>query len=104
MGYAYKITNQQGLYFFSLTTKDWIDIFTRNDYRKIITDCLEHCINEKGLEIYAWVLMSNHLHMIASSKKDDLWGILCDFKKYTYIKIIEAINSNAKESRKRWPL
>ena len=104
MGYAYKITDQQGLYFFTLTTKDWIDIFTRNDYRKIITDSLEHCIKEKGLEIYAWVLMSNHLHMIASSKKDDLSGILRDFKKYTSTKIIEAIDSNLKESRKRWLL
>ena len=99
MGYAY-ITDQQGLYFFTLTTKDWVDTFTRNDYRKIITDSLEHCIREKGLEIYAWVLMSNHLHMITASSKEDLSGILRDFKKYTSTKIIEAIDSNAKESRK----
>ena len=104
MGYAYKITDQQGLYFFTLTVKDWIDIFTRNEYRKIVTDSLSYCTKEKGLEIYAWVLMSNHLHIIASSSKEDLSGILRDFKKFTASKIIEAINDNTKESRKRWLL
>ena len=38
MGYAYKITDQQGLYYITCTVKDWIDIFTRNEYRLIITD------------------------------------------------------------------
>ncbi len=104
MGYAYKITDQQGLYFFTLTVKDWIDVFTRNEYRKIITDSLMYCIEKKGLEIYSWVLMTNHLHMIASSRKESLSGILRDFKKFTSTKVIEAIENNAQESRRRWLL
>lgn len=36
MGYACKITNQQGLYYITFTVKDWIDIFTRNEYRPIV--------------------------------------------------------------------
>ena len=50
------------------------------------------------------VLRSNHLHIIVSSSKDDLSGILLYFKKYTPTKNIEAVDSNAKESRKRWLL
>ena len=61
MGYAYKITNQQGLYYVTFTVKDWVDVFTRNEYRFIITNSLNYCIKQKGLEVYAWVLMTNHL-------------------------------------------
>lgn len=104
MGYAYKITNQQGLYYLTFTVKDWIDIFTRNEYRSIITNSLNFCIKEKGLEVYAWVLMSNHLHTILSSSKNDLSSIIRDFKKFTSTQIIDAIEQNEKESRKRWLL
>ena len=104
MGYAYKITDQKGLYYVTCTVKDWIDIFTRNEYRLIITDSLNYCIKEKGLEVYAWVLMTNHLHAIVSSSKDDLSDIIRDFKKFTSTKVIEAIEQNGKESRSRWLL
>ncbi len=104
MGYAYKITDQQGLYFVTFTVKDWIDVFTRNEYRFIITDSLNFCIKEKGLEVYAWVLMTNHLHAILSSSKNELSAIIRDFKKFTSNKIIEAIEQSGKESRSRWLL
>ena len=100
MGYAYKITNQQGLYYVTFTVKDWVDIFTRNEYRCIITDSLNFCIQEKGLEVYAWVLMSNHMYTILFSSKNDLSAIIRDFKKFTSTQIIDAIEQNEKESRK----
>jgi REP element-mobilizing transposase RayT len=48
--------------------------------------------------------MSNHLHLILSSKKNDLSGLLRDFKKFTAKEIIRAIKDNAGESRKDWML
>ncbi len=54
------------LYFLTMTVVDWVDIFTREAYRQIIIDSLKFCQKEKGLEIYAWCLMTNHLHMIVS--------------------------------------
>jgi len=89
MGYAYKITRQQGLYYITFTIKDWVDVFTRNEYRFIITNSLNYCIKEKGLEVYAWVLMTNHFHAILSSSKDNLSNIIRDFKKFTSAQIIE---------------
>ena len=100
-GYAYKITDQRGLYYATFTIKDWVDVFIRNEHRFIITNSLNHCIKEKGLEVYAWVLMTNHLHAILSSSKDDLSNIIRDFKKFTSTQIIEAIEQNGKESRSR---
>lgn len=54
--------------------------------------------------MYAWVIMTNHIHLIIGSKGDALSDIIRDFKKYTATKIIEAIEANQKESRKAWLL
>ena len=105
MGIKNKITSGNA-YFLTMTVVDWVDIFTREDYRKIIVNSLKYCQEEKGLEIYAWCLMTNHLHMIASAKDDGkftLSDILRDFKKFTNKAIIEKINE-IPESRRHWLL
>ena len=48
--------------------------------------------------------MSNHVHLIASSKDGKLSDILRDLKKYTSRQIIQAIDLNQSESRKEWML
>ena len=103
---AYKFNDDRGLYFVTFTVVEWIDVFTRKDYVSIILDSLKHCQKEKGLIIYAWVIMSNHLHLIISRKESgaDLSAIVRDFKKYTSTQIIKAIENNPKESRRNWML
>ena len=91
------------LYFTTSTVIDWMDVFTRPAYKHIVVDSLRHCQVCKGLEIYAWVLMTNHLHMIVSTHSDNQIGdVLRDFKKYTSKAIVNAINENSQESRKVW--
>jgi putative transposase len=91
-------------YFLTLTVIDWVDIFTRPVYRHIIIDALEYCQKNKGLEINAWCIMSNHIHLIAKAKDGyNLSDILRDFKKFTNKAIIEAILEN-NESRRDWIL
>ena len=55
------------VYFVTDTVVDWVDIFSRPIYRHIVIESLLYCQKEKGLIIYAWVLMTNHLHMISGS-------------------------------------
>ncbi len=102
MSFAYKIHNQQGVYFVTCTVNQWVDVFTRNTYKEIVLDSLRYCQREKGLLIYAWVIMSNHIHLIISTSKDSLSDILRDFKKYTAKQIFLSIGSNPQESRRRW--
>lgn len=94
------------LYFVTSTVVDWIDVFTRPDYKNIIVESLRYCQENKGLEIYAWVLMSNHLHAIIGTNCEEviISDILRDFKKYTSKNIIKAIQENPQESRKVWLL
>jgi REP element-mobilizing transposase RayT len=69
-----------------------------------LLDSWRHCQQEKGLLLYAWCIMSNHLHFIASSKNADLSGVLRDFKKFTSKEVIKAIENNSSESRRNWML
>lgn len=94
------------IHFLTMTVVDWVDVFTRPNHKMTIVDSLKHCQNEKGLEIYGWVLMSNHLHMIAAAaddKQNTLSDILRDFKKFTSKKIVENIIQEP-ESRSEWML
>lgn len=68
-------------------------------------NCAGTSQNKKGLQIYGWVIMSNHLHMICNCRDGfDLSDTLRDFKKYTSTAIVNAIENNAGESRKDWLL
>ena len=103
MPYAWHITDQQGVYFVTFTIEQWVDVFTRKDYVEIIIASIKFCQIEKGLLVYAWVIMSNHLHMIISCNGENkLSNIIRDFKKFTSRKIVLAIEKNQVESRKRW--
>jgi REP element-mobilizing transposase RayT len=98
------ITDKNAIYFITATVVNWIDIFSRPIYKYIIIDSLKHCQKEKGLEIYAWVIMTNHIHLIVSAKPNfNLSNILRDFKKFTSKAIIESIQLE-NESRRDWML
>jgi hypothetical protein len=51
MGFAYKIDDQQGLYFITCTVKQWADVFTRKEHADIVVNSLKHCQQYKGLLI-----------------------------------------------------
>ncbi|MFC6996965.1 REP-associated tyrosine transposase [Rufibacter roseus] len=104
MSRSYKIRNQQSLYFVSFATVNWIDVFTRRAYKDIFVDSLKYCIQHKGLEVYAWCLMSNHAHLIIGTTKEKIENILRDLKRHTSKEITKAIEESAKESRRAWML
>jgi len=103
-GDRYHITNQQDTYFITCTVIEWVDVFTRTIYKEIIVDAFKHCINQKGLVLNGWVIMTNHIHFIAHCKSPhNMSDFLRDFKKYTSKKLIIAIREFP-ESRRDWLL
>lgn len=103
-GDRYFITDQHATYFLTFTVVEWVDIFTRPDYKQVIVDSLNYCITSKGLECNAWVLMTNHTHLIVRAVPPArLSDIIRDFKKYTSKKIVELIKT-IPESRRDWLL
>lgn len=101
---GYKIRDQQAIHFITFAVVEWVDVFTRKAYRDILIDSLRHCQEQKGLVLYAWCIMSNHVHLLASAKENNLSDLLRDFKKFTSKQILAAIQSNETESRKDWML
>ena len=86
-----------------LVIRAGIDALTRNEYKDIFIESLKHCSREKGMQLNAWILMTNHVHLIMSAKKDFIISnILRDLKKYTSKQIVQAIKENSKESRREW--
>src|ERR1700748_2180991 len=69
MSTGYRIDDQYAIYFLTLTVVDWVDVFSRKGYRDIVIDSLKYCISEKGLKLYCYVIMTNHVHLIAHSPK-----------------------------------
>ncbi|MEO6455294.1 MAG: transposase, partial [Ginsengibacter sp.] len=84
-GDKYLISDKAGCYFVRFTVIHWIDIFSRREYKNIIVDSLNYCINQKDLIVYAWVIMSNHIHLVITTKSDhgNISDIIRDFKKHT---------------------
>ncbi|MFT6964535.1 MAG: hypothetical protein ACJAWV_004276, partial [Flammeovirgaceae bacterium] len=58
MSTKYKFRDDEQIYFVSFATINWIDVFTRRIYKDILVESLAFCQKEKGLEIYAWCIMS----------------------------------------------
>lgn len=84
---------------------NWIDVFSRECYKEIVVESLRFCVAEKGLNLHAWIIMSNHVHLIASAKEGfELAAIIRDLKKYTVKMIISRIENNQHESKKDWML
>ena len=101
-GDRYIIRDQQATYFLTLTIVNWIDLFTRKEYRDAIVESLNYCTLEKGLVLNAWVIMSNHIHLVGRVTSDNgMSGFLRDFKKYTSKEFIKLI-TDVHESRKDW--
>jgi REP element-mobilizing transposase RayT len=102
MSRKYKFRDQNATYFVSFATVYWIDIFTRRLYKDILVDSINHCIENSGLVVYAWCIMTNHVHMIIATKDFKLQDIMRDLKSYSSKKITNAIKENPQESRKEW--
>ena len=85
---GYKIRNPAAIHFITFAVVEWVDVFTRKDYRDIVLESIKYCQAEKGLVLHSWCIMSHHLHIIVSAKNNDLSEILRDFKKFTSKQII----------------
>ncbi|MDO8965747.1 MAG: transposase [Algoriphagus sp.] len=105
MSRKYKIRDQEKLYFVTFTIVEWIDLFTRRDYRDIFLDSLKFCQKNKGLDLCAFCIMSSHVHLIIGRNGDlILEDLIRDIKKFTSVKFLEAIKILPDESRREFLL
>lgn len=100
---GYVIRDQTLPHFITATVVDWVDVFSRKIYRDCVIECLDFCTKNKGMVLYGYVIMSNHIHLIVQSDRCELSNLIRDFKKFIAKSILDKIQNNS-ESRKEWML
>ncbi|MDR6563499.1 MULTISPECIES: REP-associated tyrosine transposase [unclassified Arcicella] len=92
-------------YFITLSVVGWIDVFTRQIYTEEIIKNLKYCQAHKDLEIFEYVIMPSHIHLICRRNNAlRLGDLLRDFKSYSAKEILKLIQANPEESRQEWML
>ncbi|HNR32907.1 MAG TPA: transposase [Candidatus Hydrogenedentes bacterium] len=84
--------------FLTATIIEWIPVFIGQDACDIVIDALRFCRAHKGLRLYAYVVMENHIHLVAEAP--DLGQVVRDFKRHTAKELIRL----AEVENKTWLL
>ncbi len=104
MSRKYKFRDSDKLYFVSFAVVYWIDLFIRDEYKKVVLDSWQYCMANKGMELYGWCIMTSHIHMIIGSHGDKLEKIMQNMKRHTSEMLHKTIKNHKGESRKEWML
>ncbi len=83
----YKIIDNNAPYFLTITVVNWIPLLSFPMVQRILLDSLRFLQTQERLVLYAYVILENHLHLVASST--DLSKEIGDFKSYTARQIID---------------
>lgn len=84
----YKFGQPNAPHFMTCTVLHWIPVFTRPETVGILIDSFNYLI-ENGLKIYAYVILENHLHLIAQS--DQIDSDIARFKSYSGKMLIQLL-------------
>ncbi len=78
-----------GFYYLTLTVRNWYCVLDRHNRFDILGDALRYSKERKGLNLYAYVFMLNHIHLVVSSP--DTIGFVRDFKRHTTKELLSNI-------------
>jgi putative transposase len=87
----YKITDPSAPHFLTFTVLHWLPLFTKPDTVNILLDSFRF-LQSNGFKIYAWVILENHLHVVAQS--DDLTRDIASFKSFTAKQLLVYLQNN----------
>ncbi|MEH2234457.1 MAG: transposase [Nostoc sp.] len=79
-------------HFLTCTVINWIPLFGKVEFTQIILDSLNFLQLQQRLTLYGYVIMENHLHLIASAAS--LSKEIANFKSFTARSIIDLLEKN----------
>lgn len=85
-------------HFVTFTVVGWVDVFSREYYKEIIVNSLAYCQQNKGLILHAWVVMTNHVHLIISTKTNTISNLVRDIKKFNSKKYLKLLVNQMKKA------
>lgn len=92
MSEKYKTLNPDGAYFVTFTIVEWIKVFEDDSFKQIIIENIRFYQETKGLIVYGYCIMPNHVHMIIQSGSNySVSEVLRDLKKFTSRSIVRKL-------------
>ena len=88
----YRMFADEYPYFLTCTVVAWLPIFAQPSFVEIIFDSWRFLQKERGVRIFGYVILENHLHWIASGH--DLSDHVSRFKSYTARRIIAGLEQS----------
>jgi putative transposase len=92
---SYRVNDVHRAHFITSTIIEWLPVFTTPGCCQILTDSLAFCRENKGLRIYAWVVMDNHFHAIVAGP--DLPRTLQSLKRHTAQALLTEIQREGRD-------
>jgi putative transposase len=71
---------------------EWLPVFTRPETVQIVLDCWRYQREHRGLRLYGYVVLENHLHFVAQAHRLD--KCVSSFKSYTARRIIDYLKTH----------
>ena len=87
-------------YFCTITVLDWTPVFTEDRTLEPLIESLAFCRSNKGLLLFAFVVMPNHMHLIAAA--DDLHAVMRDYKRFTSRTIHDRLVADGRTTTIEW--
>jgi putative transposase len=87
----YRICDNPHPHFLTCTVVGWAPVFTRPEIVEIVLDSWRFLQENGRLNLFGYVILENHLHLIASA--DDLAEEIGDFKSFTARQIIDLLKA-----------
>jgi putative transposase len=92
--------NPDYLYFVTTTTEKHVHIFKRESTIRIMLDSLHFLRTSKRMELFVFVIMPNHIHLIGRFRKEHpLSDVMRDFKRHTARQIIRQLLAEEKAEK-----
>jgi REP element-mobilizing transposase RayT len=104
MSRKYKFKDNEELFFVSFAVINWIDLFIRNEYKEVLITSIQYCQQHKDLDVYAYCIMTSHVHLIIGSRGNGMSNIMRDLKRHTSESLRKTIQQYPRKSRKEWML
>jgi REP element-mobilizing transposase RayT len=79
-------------YFCTFTVRRWAKVFSNDQRFGLLADSISFCQAERGLRLFGYVFMPNHLHLILQSP--DVSGYIRDFKRFTAKRLLDDVLKN----------
>jgi len=88
----YKIYEGENPHFITCTVVGWLPIFSRPKAAQIVLESFSYLQGNGEIALYAYVIMENHIHLIASG--ENLSNTIARFKSFTARQIVDYLEMN----------